>query len=131
MSTETKQHGRDCPKVAHIGDGYLHSADDDCAYDVDGMTYCGRCHGWMGSKVQNRLSTLPAASPETGWRDISTHDKSDEVLGGAWDTLESCKWVWGKAQYYERWQRWVILSNGVEPTHCLPLPAPPAGPEGQ
>jgi hypothetical protein len=43
-----KVHGVDCPKVTHIGSGYLHDADDDKPYDVDGVMYCGRCHGWLG-----------------------------------------------------------------------------------
>lgn len=39
-----RTHGRDCPKVPHTGAGYLHSAEDDGRYDVDGVWYCGRCH---------------------------------------------------------------------------------------
>ena len=42
-------HGRDCPKTQHLGEGYLHASDDDRPYDVDGVVYCGRCHGWMGT----------------------------------------------------------------------------------
>lgn len=39
------QHGVNCPKVIHKArGGYLHAADDDTPYDVDGCTYCGRCH---------------------------------------------------------------------------------------
>ncbi len=49
---EQAQHGRDCPKVEHHGGGYLHGADDDRPYDVDGAQYCGRCHGWMGVRVE-------------------------------------------------------------------------------
>lgn len=37
-------HGKTCPKVSHVGTGYLHSEDDDTPYDVDGARYCGRCH---------------------------------------------------------------------------------------
>ena len=39
-------HGLNCNKVAHIlsDRGYLHDADDDTSYDVDGCLYCGRCH---------------------------------------------------------------------------------------
>lgn len=40
-------HGQDCPKAQHLGEGYLHDADDDRPYDIDGLTYCGRCHGWL------------------------------------------------------------------------------------
>lgn len=43
------QHGRDCPKVPHVGGGYLHGADDDHCYEVDGVAYCGRCHAWLES----------------------------------------------------------------------------------
>ena len=42
-------HGRDCPKVEHSGAGYLHADDYDGGYDVDGVQYCGRCHGWIGT----------------------------------------------------------------------------------
>lgn len=45
------QHGRDCPKVQHHGEGYLHDAADDHPYRVDGVMYCGRCHGWLGMDV--------------------------------------------------------------------------------
>ena len=33
-----------CIKKEHVGDGYLHDANDDTPYDVDGVKYCGRCH---------------------------------------------------------------------------------------
>lgn len=33
-----------CPKAPHTGTGYLHAEDDDRPYDIDGVTYCGRCH---------------------------------------------------------------------------------------
>ena len=46
-----RRHGIDCPKVPHTGGGYLHDAADDRPYEVDGVTYCGRCHGWMESPV--------------------------------------------------------------------------------
>jgi cytochrome c553 len=45
------EHGKDCPKVKHYGNVYLHAANDDSPYDVDGIIYCGRCHGWMGIAV--------------------------------------------------------------------------------
>ena len=40
------KHGVDCPKRFHdpIRTGYLHGPDDDTPYDVDGVSYCGRCH---------------------------------------------------------------------------------------
>lgn len=34
--------------MREINTGYLHSAVDDRPYDVDGLTYCGRCHGFLG-----------------------------------------------------------------------------------
>lgn len=39
-----EEHGVNCGKVAHVGDGHLHGEDDDSPYDVDGCLYCGRCH---------------------------------------------------------------------------------------
>lgn len=38
------KHGVDCVKAPHTGEGYLHAEDDDRPYDVDGCSYCGRCH---------------------------------------------------------------------------------------
>lgn len=44
-SSRAIQHGVNCPKVEHDRrGGYLHSDDDDRPYDVDGVSYCGRCH---------------------------------------------------------------------------------------
>lgn len=38
-------HGVNCKKVAHdFRGGYLHDAYDDTPYNVDGISYCGRCH---------------------------------------------------------------------------------------
>ncbi len=46
--TEPMIHGVNCEKAPHWpGYGYLHVEDDDEPYDVDGMTYCGRCHAWL------------------------------------------------------------------------------------
>ena len=44
------RHGVDCPKVKHVGEGYLHGEDDDTPYDVDGAVYCGRCHSCLLGK---------------------------------------------------------------------------------
>lgn len=39
------QHGVSCEKVPHGNKtGMLHGPDDDRPYDVDGCSYCGRCH---------------------------------------------------------------------------------------
>jgi hypothetical protein len=47
-----------CPKVTHLwGAGYLHEADDDRSYDVDGVLYCGRCHA---ACVNGRCPTTAA-----------------------------------------------------------------------
>lgn len=39
-------HGVTCQKKPHDNPagGYLHGDDDDTPYDVDGWSYCGRCH---------------------------------------------------------------------------------------
>lgn len=41
-----RRHGMNCAKAPHSDHpgGYLHSEDDDTPYDVDGISYCGRCH---------------------------------------------------------------------------------------
>lgn len=44
MASPIIQHGVNCMKSEHVGDGYLHDEGDDRSYDVDGITYCGRCH---------------------------------------------------------------------------------------
>lgn len=46
MAQETPEfrHGIDCEKVPHTGEGYLHGENDNLPYDVDGWSYCGRCH---------------------------------------------------------------------------------------
>lgn len=46
-SSAIRTHGRDCCKATHVGGGYLHSEKDDSPYDVDGVLYCGRCHGCL------------------------------------------------------------------------------------
>ena len=39
------KHGSTCPKEKHKkGQAYMHEEDDDTAYLVDGVFYCGRCH---------------------------------------------------------------------------------------
>jgi hypothetical protein len=50
----TIRHGFDCQKVSHTDAGYLHGMFDDRPYDVDGVSYCGRCHGWMGTSVYGK-----------------------------------------------------------------------------
>lgn len=42
------EHGVSCPKAPHGPEGgYLHDEDDDRPYDVDGVSYCGRCHFFL------------------------------------------------------------------------------------
>lgn len=42
------RHGIDCIKVEHENRScYMHEPDDDTPYDVDGVSYCGRCHRVM------------------------------------------------------------------------------------
>jgi len=45
-----------CQKVTHLGEGYLHGADDDGPFEVDGVFYCGRCHGPMHHASPSSLS---------------------------------------------------------------------------
>jgi len=38
-----QRHGVNCAKAPHHG-GNLHSENDDAPFEVDGVSYCGRCH---------------------------------------------------------------------------------------
>jgi len=51
---EDVKHGETCRKVAHVDGGYEHGADDDRPYDVDGVTYCGRCHEYIPGEPTRR-----------------------------------------------------------------------------
>ena len=54
-----------CKKVEHIEDGYyLHTADYDGPYDIDGVTYCGRCH-WEYVKPRFGADQLPLEPEES------------------------------------------------------------------
>ena len=44
-------HGVNCPKTPHVMTGYLHGPEDDTPYDVDGVTYCGRCHQYIDTAM--------------------------------------------------------------------------------
>lgn len=48
-------HGKTCPKAIHFpgSTGYLHGAEDDAPYDVDGLLYCGRCHTFLRSDLDD------------------------------------------------------------------------------
>jgi hypothetical protein len=54
-----------CHKVHHDDTGgYLHGANDDRPYDVDGATYCGRCHRWMpNSEGESRAASARTLHP--------------------------------------------------------------------
>lgn len=49
---EDVQHGVSCDKKPHDRPGQLHGADDDSAFDVDGVSYCGRCHTVLDIKAE-------------------------------------------------------------------------------
>lgn len=38
------EHGVNCYKKPHEGEGYMHDEAYDGPYQVDGVTHCGRCH---------------------------------------------------------------------------------------
>ncbi len=58
---ETPASGELCKRVPHFGTGYLHGADDDGPYDVDGDTYCGRCHRLLPHEPIDEDSDLDEA----------------------------------------------------------------------
>ena len=47
-------HGVNCEKAKHDArrGGYLHNSDDDGPYNVDGLSYCGRCHRVLDKDVK-------------------------------------------------------------------------------
>jgi hypothetical protein len=50
------EHGKDCPKVPHSPEvPYCHEVSWDGDYEIDGVSYCGRCHYWLGCPVENVL----------------------------------------------------------------------------
>lgn len=53
-----------CPKAPHDkrDGGYLHDENDDRPYDVDGLTYCGRCH-FSCNEATQRCEHLANAVP--------------------------------------------------------------------
>lgn len=55
------QHGVDCPKAAHVNGGELHAPDDDRPFDVDGLSYCGRCHCYLPGGSLNAPALKEAA----------------------------------------------------------------------
>jgi len=45
-------HGVDCEKKLHdIGDGFLHAENQDEPFDDEGLSYCGRCHTFLGQTI--------------------------------------------------------------------------------
>jgi hypothetical protein len=56
----TWRHGVDCQKALHSGRGYLHMANDDTPYSVDGVWYCGRCHIFLSTMSHE----VPEVCPE-------------------------------------------------------------------
>ena len=51
VSKRDWRHGTYCQKAPHSGRGYLHMANDDMPYLVDGVWYCGRCHVFMSKML--------------------------------------------------------------------------------
>jgi hypothetical protein len=98
---------KDCTKITHVGDGYLHAADYDGLYDIDGVAYCGRCH--RAAPCDTRA--IPRPTPSTLERDLAallnrwsqenTSNTPDWVLA---QYLLSCLSAWNVAvQQRETW----------------------------
>jgi len=58
--TQPVRHGTDCLKAHHDEErgGYLHAENDNSPYDVDGATYCGRCHHWIPRVPNDKAEAL-------------------------------------------------------------------------
>lgn len=99
---ESETHGISCPKVGHgpALRGYLHAADDDSPYEVDGVWYCGRCHMWIAnrecSKAQGSpMLSNPAPAPEP-----------DPLMG-----IDGQKWA---QEFMRIWSgRWSEVDEGL------------------
>lgn len=92
------RHGIDCPKRPHegyhrllVGQGtdYLHTASDDGPYDVDGVSYCGRCHVALCAEPsleqdRTRLLVLVERAEvilrDVQWGTPTWHDKKAALL---------------------------------------------------
>ena len=86
-----------------------------------------RCQAWKCARELEAALTADAASlPPKGWQPIAEASKDEAILAGAYH--RSGRWLWDHARYYrfprlnkEEW----IMSNGMTPTHFMPLPDPP------
>jgi hypothetical protein len=101
--------------------------DNTCIYcGAPGFTVCRRC-SWSGSEVVDQ-PLLPAKDAVPDWQDISTAPRDGtDVLIGLGDTIAIgfyCPendprlppgWIWAGEDLWFR----------CEPTHWMPLPAPP------
>ncbi len=76
-----------CAKAYHDQrGGYLHAADDDRPYDVDGVSYCGRCHG-------PAHASHPAAAP-LSMEGTTAGPWKVEHRGPLWRVVNGTR-VWG------------------------------------
>ncbi len=69
-----------CPKRPHdnpLG-GYLHAADDDSPYDVDGTSYCGRCHYLCDASGQCGRP-IPSSTPASEGTPCATPEDREEA----------------------------------------------------
>jgi hypothetical protein len=99
-----------CKKVIHEPGktGYLHEADDDRPYDVDGVEYCGRCHGLYSF---GHGSELPVSEIWTVFHQLwaAWHD------GIAYS--QEIKDKWGRLQF--------LLHKLEDETPAMAMSAPP------
>lgn len=73
---------RTCVKRPHDArGGFLHREDDDRPYDVDGSTYCGRCHHAIDAKGECSPRHAAPAQGEHG-ADASTPQQASGDGGG-------------------------------------------------
>lgn len=87
MFNDAWRHGVDCQKVPHIGRGYLHMANDDAPYSVDGVWYCGRCHIFL-STMSHEIGARSVVS-EPVVEDFSEVDERQFVFADDFDSIKA------------------------------------------
>ena len=101
----------------------------------DALTYA---NSGQSEFVQQRIRALPAVQFDAGWQPIETAPKDGTVIltwgcihnDGGVDMGETpaCRTSWW-LDVYASW--YCELWGGHEPTHWMPLPAPPAALKGE
>lgn len=80
-----------CPKAPHDNPngGYLHGADDDSPYSVDGVRYCGRCHYMCDATGRCENPARPPAGEDAPNRHRGLRSLLDALVVEAREELDA------------------------------------------